>query len=347
MAANTISSNLTSLLTTGLETGGQFGLSTGLAFLAGAPFAGRRVKMIAMGIGGGVPMILKNSATLFSPKQDQPRAAGEAVLNLLGVGAGVLTALLPSIKLIFLANAFLSFGLELVRQCGIWRRSVTDGVTSGLFAGASTLAIGGLFCLPRLAKTVPFQRRSEHVQEPAGELQRLMRPDDPNRVGDWHRAQSVNEPGEIWMGGGSVPDFLGAEIWTLGGRKSTGLAVALTFSNPRGAKRAFCAVNNRMIRPGAAEVFGLQPRPIGPGDLSRTPVQLEYRHLLGRHQRAGDFFAEKPTGGTSAQWQWYEKPDGTYGVFLSQVTDEPLTGKESALELLGLALGRDVKLLKK
>ncbi|MDO8494338.1 MAG: hypothetical protein Q7S68_03275 [Deltaproteobacteria bacterium] len=128
--------SLGSLLHAGWETGGQLGLSLGASILAGLPFNTKKWKLIATGLGGGVPALFKTSNRK------------ELLFNTAELAAGIAVGFLPSVAMMFVASAGLSFGFEFFR----------NGSLSSSFAAAgfSSLIGGAFYGIPHLPTKHPF-----------------------------------------------------------------------------------------------------------------------------------------------------------------------------------------------
>lgn len=135
-----------------LETAGQVGLSIGGSFLCGAPFANRTARLVASGVGGAIPMILKNTASEWAPSGDK-RAYRERLLNIAELGVGIMTSFLPNMSLLLVSGLLLSFGFEYLHQQFIWDRTTGEAVASALRSAVTGLCLGGFFfLLPRFMR---------------------------------------------------------------------------------------------------------------------------------------------------------------------------------------------------
>ncbi|MDO8494020.1 MAG: hypothetical protein Q7S68_01615, partial [Deltaproteobacteria bacterium] len=159
-----------SALHSGLETGAQIGLSLAASALAGLPFNTTKWKLLATGIGGGIPMLFKSVSQVFGAETGK-EARNEALFNVAELGAGIAVGFLPSFRIMLAAGAGLSFGFEFLRQTVVHDRGWKDALASAATAAGFSSLIGGAFHgvtqlrWNRVEKGIPMKEFGDNLDE--------------------------------------------------------------------------------------------------------------------------------------------------------------------------------------
>jgi len=141
------------------ETGAPVGLALGLTMVAGGPFALKRYRMLAAGVGAGLPLIAKILGHWIDPKKKSESNMAEAALNFCALGVGIAVSLQRSVGRSFALAAVGSGALEFARGWFLQKASVVESTEGALVAAAFCSVIGaGFYLIPARASARVVQK---------------------------------------------------------------------------------------------------------------------------------------------------------------------------------------------